>query len=404
MAVTVVVGAQWGDEGKGKVVDRLAARADLVIRYQGGANAGHTIVRGGEKVALHLIPSGILHDHVRCAIGSGVVVDPEALLTERDGLHAIGVQTEGRLRISPGAHLVLPHHKALDAAREEAAGDDSIGTTRRGIGPCYADRTARVGIRAGDLAHPEALAARVEGALKEANVLLEHLYGAEPLIPSDVTAWLLDLAPQLLPLVGPMEEWVAPALADHSNILLEGAQGTLLDLDAGTYPFVTSSHPTTAGACIGTEVHPQAINRVIGIAKAYATRVGEGPFPSELEGEIAGTLVRQGHEFGTTTGRQRRCGWIDVNLLRTAVRLNGIDDLVMTKLDVLTGLDQVGIYDGEVRYVTGWQESLAECRNFEQLPPAAREFVQAIEREVGVPISAIGVGPDRDALIVRRDF
>jgi adenylosuccinate synthase len=434
---TVLIGVQWGDEGKGKLVDMLAERARLVVRYQGGNNAGHTIVRGGETFAFHLVPSGVLHDGTICALGNGVVIDSQVLRREVDGLSEYGIDLGDRLRISPQAHLVMPYHVALDEAREMAAiaserrgeagralpGKDSaaIGTTRRGMGPCYADKTARRGIRVEDLFDDELLRTKISAALAETNVLLQH-YGHDGFSVDAVFDQIRAHADFYRPFVADVGALIERFVQNGDEVLLEGAQGALLDLDHGTYPFVTSSSPTAGGACTGTGIGPTRIGRVIGVAKAYATRVGAGPFPTELFDANGEALVDKGGEFGTTTGRRRRCGWLDLVALRRAARLNGLTELAVTKLDVLSGFDFVGICDGYeidgdivtewptlqrdlvratavIEELPGWEQNVDAVRSIDDLPEAARAFLRRIETAVGIPISYVGTGQDRASVI-----
>ena len=427
MAITVVIGAQWGDEGKGKLVDRLAAHASLVVRYQGGNNAGHTIVRDGEKFSFHLVPSGILRPGTLCALGNGVVIDPNVLRGEVTALQESGIDTSG-LRVSAQAHLIMPYHIALDGAREEgaAAGDaagDVIGTTRRGIGPCYTDKIARRGIRVEDLFDPETLRRKIGVAVADANLVLTERFGQSGCDPDEVYEQVCAHAAFFEPVMADVGALIDEARRAGEHVLLEGAQGTMLDIDHGTYPFVTSSSPVAGGAATGAGIGPTQIDRVIGIAKAYATRVGEGPFPTEIHDETAAWLVEKGREFGTTTGRQRRCGWIDAVALRHAVRVNGLTDIALTKLDVLSGMESVALCDEYeledgrrtrtmpvtqrefssarpvYRVMDGWNEPIDHVRHPDELPAAARDFVAAIEAAVGIPISVVGVGQDRDALV-----
>ncbi len=422
MPATVVIGAQWGDEGKGKVVDLLAERSDMVARYQGGNNAGHTIVAGDEVYKLHLVPSGILYPGTVCVIGNGTVVDPGALCDEIDGLEKRGVSLE-TLRISGNAHLVMPYHVMLDGASEMRLGKFSIGTTRRGIGPCYEDKAARVGIRAQDLLDPDILVRKLELALEHKNEVLEKLYGMPRLEPEAVAADLLEHAERLRPFIADTALLIDEALREGKRVLFEGAQGTMLDIDHGTYPFVTSSNPIAGAACTGTGIGPTRIDDVLGVSKAYVTRVGEGPFPSELDDADGRRMLERGNEFGTTTGRQRRCGWLDLVALRYAVRLSGMTQLALTKLDVLSGFREVKLcrayrdrdgaelvnfpYHQTVFHgcqpiyesMPGWEEDLSECRTLEELPPRAREYVDAIAEAVEVPITLIGTGQGRHQVI-----
>jgi adenylosuccinate synthase len=419
---TVVVGAQWGDEGKGKVVDLLAERSDVVARYQGGNNAGHTIVAGDQVYKLHLIPSGILYPGTLCVIGNGVVVDPAVLCGELDHLEERGVSVEG-LRLSANAHLIMPYHVLLDGASEKRLGRYSIGTTGRGIGPCYADKAHRVGIRAQDLLDPKILVAKLEVALEAKNEMLDKLYGLPRLEASAIADDLLRHAERLRPFIADTPLIIDRALREGARVLFEGAQGTMLDIDHGTYPFVTSSNPIAGAACTGTGVGPTRIDRVLGVSKAYVTRVGEGPFPTEISGPEGARISERGQEFGTTTGRQRRCGWLDLVALRYAVRLSGVTQLALTKLDVLSGFDALPVC---VAYETregerleefpfhqtvfhgarpiyeehrGWGEDLGACRSLDDLPPRARAYVDMIAAAVGVPVTLIGTGQGRHQVI-----
>jgi len=422
MPATVIVGAQWGDEGKGKVVDLLAERSDLVARYQGGNNAGHTIVAGAETYKLHLVPSGILYPGTLCVIGTGTVVDPSALVTELDTLESRGIDLAG-LRLSGSAHLIMPYHVALDGASEMRLGRFSIGTTRRGIGPCYQDKAARIGIRAQDLLDPKILVRKLEIALEMKNEIMERIYGLPRMDAREIAATLAPIAARLAPFIADTSLLVDQALRDDKNVLLEGAQGTMLDVDHGTYPFVTSSNPIAGAACAGIGIGPTRISRVVGVSKAYTTRVGEGPFPTELDDADGALMLQRGNEFGTTTGRQRRCGWIDLVALRYAARLSGFTELALTKLDVLSGFARVRICEayrtreGEVltefpyhqtvfhgctpvyRDLEGWDEDISECRELKQLPAAARGYVETIADAVEVPITLIGTGQGRHQVI-----
>jgi adenylosuccinate synthase len=424
MPASVICGLQWGDEGKGKVTDLLAADVSLVVRYQGGDNAGHTVVIGDETFKLHLVPSGALHEHIQPIIGPGVVVNPRTLIEEISMLESRGVNMS-KLRVSAAAHVIMPYHVALDGARETAAGDGMIGTTKRGIGPAYGDRAWRTGIRMGDLLDPDMLRARLMAALADKNALLEHVYRLpgfefEPLF-SDALSW----GQRLAPLITDTTRIVQAALERDELVLLEGAQGTLLDLDHGTYPYVTSSNPVAGGACTGGGVGPRQITEVIGVLKAYSTRVGAGPLPTELNDEVGAHLVESGHEYGTTTGRRRRCGWLDFVPLRHAVQVNSVSSIVLNKVDILSGLPEVKVcvayrVDGQLVeewplsaavleraepvYETyeGWTQDLRQCKAIDELPEAARRYVAAIERRAGVPISHISVGPERTQTIPVR--
>ncbi len=422
MPATVIVGAQWGDEGKGKVVDLLAERSDVVVRYQGGNNAGHTIVRDNETFKLHIIPSGILYANKLCIIGNGTVVDPGVLCEEIDGLEARGVSVDG-LRLSSAAHLIMPYHVLLDGAAEVKLGRFSIGTTRRGIGPCYQDKAARVGIRAQDLLDESILVRKLAIALEQKNELLQKLHGIDPLDPKTVADQVLGHAERLRPFIADTSLLVNRALDAGKRVLFEGAQGTMLDIDHGTYPFVTSSNPVAGAACTGGGVGPTRIDGVLGVAKAYVTRVGEGPFPTELDDEAGKHMLEVGHEFGTTTGRQRRCGWLDLVALRYAARISGITELALTKLDVLSGLDTLKVCvayetkDGErlgelpdnqsvfhscrpvYEEVPGWTEDITEARELDELPPRARRYVDLIAATLDIPITLIGTGQGRHQVI-----
>jgi adenylosuccinate synthase len=416
MPATVIVGAQWGDEGKGKIVDLLALDSDLVCRYQGGPNAGHTIVVDGETFKIRQIPSGVLRGKI-CVIGAGCVVDPEVFLTEVDELESRGVSTH-LVHLSGEAHLIMAWHVAIDQASERRLGKLQIGTTRRGIGPCYADKAARLGIRVQDLLEPKILRQKIEVALAEKNVWLERVYGVPPLGLEEIAAQLESFAQRIRPYVSDTSLLVDRALQEGRAVLLEGAQGTLLDLDHGTYPFVTSSNTVAGNAATGIGIGPNRIDRVIGIAKAYVTRVGEGPFPTEIEGSDQERVRELGGEFGTVTGRERRCGWLDLVALRYAVRLNGITSLALTKLDVLSHFAQLPVCvayrlrDGSETYefpahqsdfhhcrpvyetLPGWQEPLTD-----ELPRAARGYVAFVEEILGVEISLVGTGAERESVV-----
>ncbi|HEY8726190.1 MAG TPA: adenylosuccinate synthase [Gaiellaceae bacterium] len=419
MPATVIVGAQWGDEGKGKIVDLLALDSDLVCRYQGGPNAGHTIVVDGETFKIRQIPSGVLRGKI-CVIGAGCVVDPEVFLAEVDELASRGVSTEA-VHLSGEAHLIMPWHVAIDQASERRLGKLQIGTTRRGIGPCYADKAARLGIRVQDLLEPKILRQKIEVALAEKNVWLERVYGVPPLDLEETAAQLESFAQRIRPYVSDTSLLVDRALREGREVLLEGAQGTLLDLDHGTYPFVTSSNTVAGNAATGIGIGPNRIDRVIGIAKAYVTRVGEGPFPTEIEGPDQERVRELGGEFGTVTGRERRCGWLDLVALRYAVRLNGITSLALTKLDVLSHFAELPVCvayrlrDGSETYefpahqsdfhhcrpvyetLPGWQEPLTD-----ELPQSARGYVAFVEQALGVEISLVGTGAERESVVALR--
>ncbi len=416
MSVTVLVGSQWGDEGKGKIVDLLSERYDVVVRYQGGANAGHTVEIGDQKYVLHLIPSGILRPGVVCVIGNGVVVDPEALLDEINLLEKNGITVKGRLFISQNAHLIMPYHKLLDSIAEQ--GKQKIGTTGRGIGPCYIDKYARRGIKINDLLNRDVLKEKIRSNLEEKNNLLRKVYNVEEMDIDKIINQYVEFDTIIDEYIKDVPSYLNSVLAEGKSILLEGAQGTLLDVDFGTYPFVTSSHPSSGGACTGSGVPPTKITDVIGIVKAYTTRVGEGPFPTELPDETGEKLRSIGREFGATTGRPRRCGWFDAFLIKYSNMINGTTSVAITKLDVLDEFDEIKICTGyelngkalkvypsdpltmrnvKPVYVTmpGWKTSTAGCRSFADLPKAAKEYLDFISKEGEFKISIISVGPER---------
>ena len=424
MPATVIVSAQWGDEGKGKIVALLAQHSEFVCRYQGGPNAGHTIVRAGETFKLHHIPSGILSEDKVSVVGAGCVVDPELLVREIDGLEERGVSTSG-LRISGNAHMIMPWHVALDSATERRLGHLQIGTTRRGIGPAYADKAARIGIRVQDVLDPKILRQKFETALAEKNVVLERIHGVEPLDLEELAARMEDYAVRLRPYVADTSLLVDEALKRGSRVLLEGAQGTLLDLDHGTYPFVTSSNPVAGAAATGIGIGPTRIDSVIGVAKAYVTRVGEGPFPTEIEGADQARVREVGGEYGTTTGRERRCGWLDLVALRFAVRVNGLTSLALTKLDVLSAFPELPVcthyrFDGTktadfpahqsdfhhalpvYETLAGWEEPLDDVERLDDLPDAARAYVAFVERALEIDVCMIGTGAERQRVVSSR--
>ena len=425
MPATVIVGAQWGDEGKGKIVDLLARNSDVVCRYQGGPNAGHTIVRDGETFKLHHVPSGILYPGTVCVIGAGCVVDPGLLVRELDGLEARGIPTEA-LRVSGNAHLIMPWHVAIDSASERRLGRLQIGTTRRGIGPAYADKAARIGIRVQDILDPKILRQKFETALAEKNELLECIHGVEPLRVEELAERMEAFAVRLRPYVADTSLLVDRALRDGRGVLLEGAQGTLLDLDHGTYPFVTSSNPLAGAAPTGVGIGPTRIDRVLGVAKAYLTRVGEGPFPTEIEGDDQARVRELGAEYGTTTGRERRCGWLDLVALRFAVRVNGMTALALTKLDVLSTFESIPVctryslpdgsetdefpahqsdfHHAEPVYETlpGWEEPLDDVAEVEELPEAARGYVAFVEERLEVEVALVSLGAERERVVALR--
>lgn len=419
MPATVVVGTQWGDEGKGKFTDLFARDQHLVVRYQGGHNAGHTLVVDGVSFKLQLVPSGILYPHITPVIGNGVVVDPRVLITELDMLESKGVDTS-KLRVSGNAHLILPYHQELDKLTERRLGKNKVGTTKRGIGPAYADKAARVGLRVQDLLDPKIFRQKLEVVLKEKNAIFAKVFNQLPL-DADVIAdeYLNVCAPRLAPMIGDSVGIVHDALEAGESVLLEGAQATFLDLDHGTYPFVTSSNPIAGGACVGAGIGPRYIDSVVGIAKAYVTRVGAGPFPTELTDEIGDALIDIGHEYGTNTGRRRRTGWLDAVMLRHSVRLNSLSELAVTKLDVFDTFDTIKMcvayeLDGEiftqlpyhqsvVHHVTpvyeefpGWKCDISGITTREELPAEALAYLVALEAQVGVPIGLVGVGPGRE--------
>jgi len=420
--VTVVVGTQWGDEGKGKLTDLLAKEMQLVVRYQGGHNAGHTIVVDGETFALQLVPSGILYDHITPVIGNGVVVDPTVLLAEVDTLAAKGVDTS-RLLVSGNAHLIMPYHHELDRLTERYLGKNSLGTTRRGIGPAYSDKASRVGLRVQDLEDPKIFRQKLDVALKDKNAVLAKVYNRLPLNADEIVdKYIGELAPRIIPMIADTVGVVHDAIDRGEHVLLEGVQATFLDLDHGTYPFVTSSNPVAGGACTGAGVGPMQIDRVIGIAKAYITRVGTGPFPTELQDETGDFLVEHGHEYGTNTGRRRRPGWFDAVMLRQAVRINSLSEVALTKLDVLDTFDTVKVCvayeaDGErfihppyhqsvLHRVTpvyeelpGWKTDLSGVTELADMPQAARDYVGFLSEQIGAPIRLVGVGPGREQFV-----
>jgi adenylosuccinate synthase len=419
---TVVVGTQWGDEGKGKFTDLVAKEMSMVVRYQGGHNAGHTIVVDGETFALQLVPSGILYDHITPVIGNGVVVDPAVLIQEVDTLTGKGVDCS-RLKVSGNAHLIFPYHQELDVVTERRLGQNKLGTTKRGIGPTYADKSARVGLRVQDLLDPKIFREKLHLVVKEKNAILAKVYNRLPVDEDDIaTRYLDEYLPRLQPMIADTVDLVHTALEAGEHVLLEGAQATFLDLDHGTYPYVTSSNPVAGGACVGAGVGPMLIDRVIGIAKAYVTRVGAGPFPTELTDEVGDLLVERGGEYGTNTGRRRRPGWFDAVMMRQAVRLNSVSELALTKLDVLDTLETLKVciayeLDGErfehlpyhqsvlhkitpvYEELPGWGIDLTAMTEPHQLPAAARDYVAFLEDQVRVPVSLVGVGPGREQFL-----
>ncbi len=421
-AVWVILGAQWGDEGKGKIVDLLSESADIVVRYQGGANAGHTVSFDGKTYVLHLLPSGIFHQNVICVIGNGVVIDPIALMNEIEMVKSAGVDIKGRLLISHNAHLIMPYHKLLDKIYDQ--GEDKIGTTGRGIGPAYVDKYARVGIKVVDLLDREILCRKLRKNIEAKNEILEKIYGTTKLDVEKIINEYIEFDKKIDEFVTDTALYLNNAIKEKKKILLEGAQGALLDIDHGTYPFVTSSNPTAGGASTGSGIPPTKINGVIGIIKAYTTRVGEGPFPTELKNEIGDYIREKGFEFGATTGRPRRCGWLDLVSLKYSIMINGIDKLALTKIDVLSELDEIKIcvsYEINGKklknfptnpetlskvtpiYETfkGWKKDLSNIGSYSELPSEAKEFIQAIEFFTGVEISIISIGADRKQTILK---
>lgn len=427
MANVVVVGAQWGDEGKGKVVDILTEHADDVVRFQGGNNAGHTLVVGDEKIILHLIPSGILHSGKRCIIGNGVVLDPEVFIREITALKATGhLQDDGCLLLSESLHVIMPYHKKIDIAREKKSGAGKIGTTGRGIGPCYEDKIGRRGVRLMDLLDPERFAAKLRENLEEKNFILEHYLGDSPVTFESVYDTYLGYAEVLRKYAADTSRMLSSDIGSGKKILFEGAQGTMLDIDYGTYPFVTSSSTCAGGACVGSGASPRDIHEIIGISKAYVTRVGSGPFPTELDDECGEMLRTKGGEFGSTTGRPRRCGWFDALVARYAVRINGLTGIALTKLDVLSDFETIKVCTGYAYGDTilselpasmevfsrcqpvyeefpGWRSDISGVRRFEDLPVNARNYIAKLEELAGCSIMLVSVGPRRDETIVLRN-
>lgn len=426
MSTLVLVGAQWGDEGKGKVTDFLAEKADIVVRFQGGNNAGHTVVVGDEEFKLHLLPSGILYPDKLCIIGNGVVIDPKVLISELDGLVQRGIEIS-ELLIDKRAHLIMPYHKSIDEAEEVQKGDKKIGTTKRGIGPAYTDKYSRVGIRVADLINEKEFTAKLKINIESKNKLLEKYYNTQPIDYETMYQEYMSYAGFFKKYAGDASDTINKALELNKNVLFEGAQGTLLDIDFGTYPYVTSSNPTAAGACIGTGVGPKKIDKILGVIKAYTTRVGEGPFPTELHDELSEKIREQGGEFGTTTGRPRRCGWFDAVIGRYSVKVNSLTHIALTKLDVLTGLPEIKIctaykingnitdtypatlcelMGAEPVYQTfaGWEEDITSAKKLSDLPQNARIYLEAIEEMLKVNIALVGVGQKRTQTIVLDGF
>jgi adenylosuccinate synthase len=422
----VIVGAQWGDEGKGKIVDLLTGRADVVARFQGGNNAGHTLKVGGEQIIVHLVPSGILYPDTLNVIGNGLVVDPGVLLEEKKALRDRGhFQSDSQLVISERAHVIMPYHKIIDNGREQILGKAKIGTTGRGIGPCYEDKVSRMGIRMSDLLRRDILTERVTVSLAEKNCLIKHRFGLEPLEVGPIVDEYLEYGRQLASHITDASHILSSRIAEGSRVLFEGAQGTLLDVDHGTYPFVTSSNVVAGNVCCGSGISPGQVNKVWGVVKAYSTRVGQGGFPTELNEEIGEKLREVGAEFGATTGRPRRCGWLDLVILNHSVRLNGLTGIALTKMDVLTGISPIRVcthyeLDGKIldrvpcevkdlervtpqyREIKGWDEPLGFCRSYDDLPKNARDYIETIEHLTGIPITLISVGPAREQSILRK--
>lgn len=426
MAGYVVVGTQWGDEGKGKIVDVLSAKADYIVRFQGGNNAGHTVVVNGEKHILHLLPSGVLRPEAKCIIGPGVVVDPFVLLQEMEVLKQKGLTTD-HIFISDRAHIIMPYHIKLDELQENRSGERKIGTTKRGIGPCYADKYTRTGLRMCDLVDFNVFADKLKFALEIKNELITKLYGEQPFDYDKMLADFAEIRKELLPRIIESVSDVNAALDAGKTVLFEGAQAAMLDINYGTYPYVTSSSPTAAGVCTGAGVAPQKLDRIVGVVKAYSTRVGEGPFVTELNDETGENIRKIGAEYGATTGRPRRCGWLDLNVVRHAARINGLTDLVITKIDVLTGLQQIPVctgydVDGKVydyipsavedvakakpvyKIMPGWSEDISKMHSYEELPTACKKYLEFIEQQTGTRISMVSVGPDRENNIYLNDI
>jgi adenylosuccinate synthase len=421
MPATIVLGAQWGDEGKGRVVDYFAESADYVVRYQGGNNAGHTIIVGDQRIALSLIPSGIHYPGCVPVIASGTVIDPKVLLAEMEMLAGLGLDPS-RVRISSNAHLIMPYHRKLDAAIERYLGENQIGTTKRGIGPAYTDKYARFGIRVQDLFDPKIFTEKVEAALRDKNKVLPRVYNTLPMEPAEVVEEYLGYAERLRPHVTDTSLLLWKALQQGETVLFEGAQGTLLDIDHGTYPFVTSSNPTAGGAVVGSGVGPKAIDEIVGVAKAYISRVGTGPFPTELHDEIGDRLIELGGEYGTVTGRRRRCGWLDLLALRYAARVNSLTTLFLTKMDILSAFDTIKVATGyrsaegsfdefpaqqSILYhcepvyaeLPGWRVDISGARRYQDLPSEARAYIEYVADAVGVPVGWVSVGPERSQLV-----
>jgi len=427
MSTLVVVGSQWGDEGKGKITDLLSEEADIIVRYQGGCNAGHTVVVGDKQFIFHLIPSGILHPGKRCLIGNGVVVDPESLLQEMENLRKEGVEIDGKLFIDPKTHIVLPYHKTLDELKERKRGKDKLGTTKRGIGPAYIDKIARTGIRMVDLIDEKSLSKKLEINWKEKNEIFNKLYGFKMSNQEKINLIkkYQEYGQLLKKYLMDVSLYLNQAIKEDKKILFEGAQGTLLDVDHGTFPYVTSSHPIAGGACVGTGVGPTKIDKVIGITKAYTTRVGRGPLPTEMQGEMEEYIRQKGREFGATTGRPRRCGWFDAVVVNYAVRINGMDSIALTKIDVLSDLDKIKICtsyksDGKLikefpasletlqkcipvyEEMKGWKKDISQVTNYEDLPEQLKAYIHRIEELIKIKMVILSVGPQRSQTIIRE--
>lgn len=423
MPVTIIVGTQWGDEGKGKIVDQISKNINIVARYQGGANAGHTIIVDEKEVVLHLIPSGIFHPHVTCVIGNGVVLDPVALMEEIKMIESLGVKIGNRLRISHNAHLIMPYHKLLDSLREQSS--TKIGTTGRGIGPAYIDKYMRTGIRVVDLLDRNTLREKLISNLEEKNKLLKNIYSTKELDVEEIIRTYQDFDKKIDSYVTDTSQFLNNELRKGKKVLAEGAQGSLLDVDHGTYPFVTSSNPTSGGACTGLGIPPTSVTKIIGIVKAYSTRVGNGPFPTELENEIGEKLRSIGHEFGATTGRPRRCGWLDIFSLNYSLKINGVDEIALTKLDVLSSFEEILICTGyevngkmisnfptDIRTLDnakpiftsfkGWRDDITGIKKFILLPKECRKYIRAIEKLTNTKITFVSVGPRRSQTIIRK--
>jgi len=427
MSTIIVVGSQWGDEGKGKITDLLSEESSIIVRYQGGCNAGHTVVKGEKQYIFHLVPSGILHEGKKCYIGSGVVIDPASLLQEIEDLKHQGIEVEGKLFVDSKTHVVLPYHKILDEKKEEKRGKNKIGTTKRGIGPAYIDKNARCGIRMSDLIDKNILEGKLKTNFKEKNESLKKLYNTEITIKeqSSILKEYVKYGQSLKKYIRDVSLLVNQAINENKNILFEGAQGTLLDIDHGTYPYVTSSSPIAGGACTGIGVGPTKIDKVLGITKAYTTRVGEGPFPTEMLGEMGEHIRKKGGEFGATTGRPRRCGWFDVVVVKYAVRINGMDSMAVTKIDVLSGLKKLKIctsyqYEGEsikefpsdleilkkctpmYEELEGWEEDISQITDYDNLPMQLKKYIKRIEELTNTRVAIVSVGPRRSQTIIRE--